>query len=215
MANANRPFGMRPTRYLDASPFNGLAHLYHFSASSAVAAYVGDIVQIDTTNRATDITDIYAPGIPAVAAATSALTTNAYRGVVIGFVPTPEFNNTLSASLGTTYHVASTKQYCHVVDDYHVIVEAQELTANGWTSSSSNPINKNAELSYVAGSQITGISASGTTSTFTTSGVKPFRVLRLTQRPDNWLFTASDTNSYAHWDLQLANSDLAQATVGA
>lgn len=215
MANANRPFGMRPARYRDSSPYNGQHVLYHFSASSAVAAYVGDIVSVDTTNRATDVNDIYAPGIPAVAAATSALTTNAYRGVVVGFIPTPEFNNSLSASLGTTYHVASTKQYVHVVDDVDVIVEAQEITGNAWVSSSDNPINKNAELSYVAGSQITGISKSGTTSTFTTSGVKPFRVLRLTQRPDNWLFTASDTNSYAHWDLLLANSDLAQAAVGA
>ncbi len=215
MANANRPFGFRPSRYFNGAPYNGQTKLYGFSASMAQNCYKGDPVFVDTTNRSTALTDVYAPGIPVIIPAVAAITTTAFRGVVVGFLPQPEFNNSVSASLGLMYHVTSTAGYALVVDDLDVIFEAQEITGNAYTTAADCPVNKAVDISYVAGNTTTGVSKSGTTSTFTTSGVKPFRCLRLTQRVDNFGFAAGETNSYAKWDLLIANSDLAQANVGA
>jgi len=213
MANVNRPFGFKPTGYFDASKWNGQSHLYAFSASQANNAYVNDLVQFDSTNRSTGITDPYAPGIPLVQPVVSTLTTNTFRGTIAGFVPSPEYNNTATASLGLYFRQASTARYAWIVDDVNVIFEAQE-TGNAYVSASNNAVNKTADITYVAGSAITGISGVYL-NTPATSGVKPWRIYRYTQRPDNFNFTASDTNSYAHFDCLIANSDLAQAQVGA
>lgn len=214
MANVSRPFGFRPERYLSGAMWNGQTQLYAFSASNTDAAFNGDCVSIDTTNRSTALTDVYAPGIPLITAAVTTLTTNPFRGVIAGFVPQPEFNMSVSASLGLMYRVASTARYAWVVDDPAVIFEAQE-SGNSYTSATSNGINKCMDISYTAGNTTTGVSGTQLSGTATTSGVKPFRLLRYTQRVDNFNFTAADSSSYAHWDVIIANSDLAQANVGA
>lgn len=208
MANTSRPFGFRPTRYPNGSPYNGAHNIYAFSASQANNAYVGDLVQIDTANRSTGVSDVYVPGVPLVKPVVAALTTNAYRGVIVGFVPQPEFSMSATASLGTMYRPASTTGYVMVVDDMDVSMEAEE-TGNTYTSASNNAINKVIDIAYTAGSQLTGISAVVVdAATVSVAAVKPFRVLRYTQRVDNFNFTASDTNSRAHLDLMINNSDL-------
>ena len=126
MANTSRPFGVRPERYMDGAAWNGATTLYAFSASDATAAYKGDMVSFDATNRSTALTDIYAPGIPFVKTVAAALTTSTFRGVIAGFVPQPEFNQTATASLGFMYRAASTARYVWVVDDPAVVFECQE-----------------------------------------------------------------------------------------
>ncbi len=211
MANTSRPFGFRPSRYLSSSAYNGKAALYGFSASDASACYIGDVVGFDNTYRATGLTDAYASGIPLVAAKTAAITTNYIRGIVVGFVPQPEFSQSATASLGTKYRIASTARYAWVVDDPTVVFEVEE-TGNTWTSASSNAINKVIDISYTAGNTSSGIAGVVVdASTVSVSAVKPFRVLRYTQRVDNFNFTASDTNSYAHLDVLMNSYDLTGA----
>jgi hypothetical protein len=111
MANANKPFGFRPVRYRNGSPWNGQTQLYAFAASRAGDAFKGDIVQFDATARSTTPSDVYAPGIPCILAPTAGITTNSFRGVITGFVPEPEFNQNMRASLGLMYRVASTARY--------------------------------------------------------------------------------------------------------
>lgn len=214
MANTARPYGMRPSRFLEGSPWNGQANLYVFSASQANDAFKGDCVGIDTTNRSNGITDPYSPGTPAITPRVSTMTTTAYRGVIAGFLPQPEFSQSVTATLGLQYRVASTARYAWVVDDPQVIFSSQEIASNSYTSSSNNGINKVCDLSYVAGNTTTGISKSGVTG-FTTGSVRPFRALRMSQVVDNFGFTASDSIPYTWWDLIIANSDLAQANTGA
>lgn len=211
--NVNRPFGLRATRYIGGSKWNGQSQLYSFSASQANNAYLGDLVQFDSTNRGTAITDVYAPGIPCVKPVVSTLTTNTFRGVIAGFLPQPEFSQSATASLGYQYRPASTAGYVFIVDDLDVIFEAQE-TGNAYVSATDNGINKTCDITYVAGSATTGVSGVYL-NTPATSGAKPLRIHRYTQRPDNFGFAAGDTNSYAHMDVSIANSDLAQAQVGA
>lgn len=211
--NINRPFGLRATRYLSGSKYTGQVQLYAFAAAQANNAYLGDLVQFDNTNRGTSITDVYAPGIPCVKPVVATLTTNVFRGVIAGFLPQPEFSQSATASLGYQYRPASTAGYVFIIDDVNVVFEAQEV-GNAYVSATDNGINKTSDITYAAGSAITGISGV-TLNTPATSGVKALRINRYTQRPDNFGFAAGDTNSYAHMDVTIANSDLAQAQVGA
>lgn len=211
MANASKIFGFRPARYLNGSKYNGQNELYAFSASQANNAYMGDMVQVDTTNRSTALTDPYAPGILFVQPVVAAVTTTPVRGVIAGFVPQPEFNQSSTASLGLRYRQLSTARYCWVTQDPHVIFECQE-DGNSYTSTTSNGLNKTTDIAYTAGSQLTGISnAQLDSSDFQTAAARPLRALRYTQRPNNFDFTASDSLSYAHFDVLIANSDLVQA----
>lgn len=215
MANNSHVFGVRPSRLLDSGAWNGQSNIYYHSASETHATYKGDVVGVDTTNRAAPLADPYVPLVPAALPKVAALTTGTFRGVCVGFVPQPEYNMTATASLGTMYIAASTAGYMWVVDDFRVVFEAEE-TGNSYVSDSNNAVNKGIDIAYTAGSTTTGISKVVVdAATLSTAAVKPFRVLRYTQKPDNFSFVAGDTNSRAHLDLMIANSDLAQGVVGA
>lgn len=209
--NVNRPSGFRPLRYRNGSDWNGQFSLYQFSASNSADAYIYDLVSFDSTNRTGALTDRYSPGLPFVAAVASDITTAAQRGVLVGFLPEPEFNMTLTASLGLKYRVGSTSRYAMVIDDPNVIFEAQE-NAGGYTSTSNNFIGKGIGTAYTAGSTITGVSgAQLKSSAVVTAAAAPFKVTRFLPRVDNFGFAAADNPTYAryellpfHWDLSLA-----------
>jgi hypothetical protein len=112
------------------------------------------------------------------------------------------------------YIVASTARYAWVVDDYTTIFEVQESSTNSYTSASNNGINKLIDIAATAGSTTTGVSGFTVDGSTVATTNKPFRILRLTQKPDNFLSTASDTSPYWHWDVMMANSDLATLKVG-
>lgn len=208
MANITHPFGFRPSRYLDSSAFNGQCQTYAFSTSQANDAYKGDLVQFDSANRTAALTDPFLPAVPFVKPVVAALTTNAFRGVIAGFVAQPEFNMSATASLGTLYRQLSTLRYAWIVEDWDVVFDAEEQ-GNSYVSTSNNAVNKVADIVYTAGNQTTGISGVKIDATTVSTGaVKPFRVVRYTERVDNFNFTASDTNSRAHLDLMINNSDL-------
>lgn len=215
MANIARPFGFRPTRYLNAAPWNGQSQLYAFAAAATGNAFKGDICQFDATNRSTALTDVYAPGIQLITAPTAGITTNAFRGVIVGFVPEPEFNQDIRASLGLMYRVASTARYAWVVDDYNVIFEAEE-SGNSYVTALNNGVNRTTDIVYTAGSLITGVSGERLAGgAFQSAAVRPWRSLRYTQRPDNFNFFAGEANTFAHHDVIMANSDLRQLAQGA
>lgn len=208
MANLSRPFGFRPTRYTNSASYNGASNLYAFSISDTTATFVGDVVKIDTTNRSTALADVYSPGIPLVAQAGSTLTTSVYRGIVVGFLPEPEFSQSGRASLGLYYRLASSTRYVFVVDDIDVVFEVQESGTNSYTTAANNGINKLIDVSAGAGVTSTGISTYTVVGSTVATTNKPFRILRLSQRPDNWLSLASDTTPNWHWDVLMANCDL-------
>lgn len=209
MANLSRPRGFVPTRYFTSSPYMGNHSLYATSTGDATAMFVGDVVKVDTTNDTTALTDVYAPAIPFVAVTGATITTTKFRGVVTGFVPEPEFSMSGRASLGLYYRLASTARYVFVVDDPTVVFEAQESGTNSYVSATNNPVNKLLDITAGAGVTTTGIS--GYTLTGAAGGAttdKPWRVLRLTQKPDNFLSAASDTTPNWRWDVIMANCDL-------
>lgn len=215
MANVNRPSGFKPVRFLAGAKWNGEQTLYAFSASQANNAYNGDVVQFDATNRTTALTDAYRPGLPFVKPVVAAVTTTAIRGVIVGFVPQPEFNMSVTASLGLMYRVASTARYGWVVDNYSVVFEVQE-DGNDYVSASDNSIGKTGDIAYTAGNQTTGVSGAQVSSAdFQAASARPFKALQYTPRVDNFGFASTDTLSYAKLDVMIINSDLAQGNVGA
>lgn len=209
--NTDRPSGFKPLRYRNGADWNGQASTYAYSASNNVASYKYDLVNFDSTNRTDSLADSYMPGLPFVASVASDITTAAQRGVVVGFLPEPEFSMSGTASLGLMYRVASTHRWAHVIDDPNVIFEAQE-EAGGYTSTSDNFIGKVIGTDYVAGNTTTGVSkATIKSSDSQTAAVRPWKVLRFVPRPDNFGFAAADNPTYAkyeilpfHWDLSLA-----------
>lgn len=210
--NVNRPNGFAASRYLDGSPYNGQNEAYAFSTSQANNAYIGDMVQIDDTNRSTALTLPYLPGVLFIKPVVSALTTGVFRGVIAGFVPEPDFNQSNTASLGLKYRVASTARYAWVVQDYGVIFTAQE-DGQSYVSASDNALNRTSDVAYTAGSALTGVSAAQLDSSdVQEAAARPWRYLRYTQSIDNFGFVAADTPSYAKFDVLIANSDLVQAT---
>lgn len=215
MANVARPMGLRPVRYIASNEYNAQGEVYAFSTAQANDAYKGDLVRIDTTNRTASLSDPYMPAVPFVLPVVAALTTTTYRGVIVGFVPQPEFSQTATASLGTMFRQASTARYALIAEDVDTIFEVEE-SGNSYVTAANNGTNKVADLVYTAGSQVTGVSGvrlDGTT--VSTGAVKPFRILRYTQRVNNFNFTAADTNAFAHWDVMINNSEfMVQASVG-
>lgn len=215
MTNTTHPWGFRPVGFLNGYEFSGATHLYAFSASDGTAAYMGDTVKIDTTNRSTALSDAWAPGIPLITVTGGSITTTPFRGAIVGFLPDPEFNMNPTKSLGTKYRIASTARYAFVADDYSMIFEAEESGTNSYVTAANNAINKLLDITAGAGNTLTGLSGYTLAGASTATTNKPFRVMKLTQRIDNANSTASDTTPYWHWDVMMANSDLATVLVGA
>jgi hypothetical protein len=161
------------------------------------------------------LTDRYYPALPVVKPVVAALTTNAFRGVIAGFIAQPEFSMTATDSLGTMYRQASTLRYAFIVEDWDVVFEAEE-TGNGYTTAANNSINKVGDIAYTAGSTSTGISKVVLdAATVSVAAVKPFRYLRYTAKVDNFNWATTDTNSRAHYDVMINNSDLfVQGSIG-
>lgn len=209
--NVNRPSGFSVSRYLDGSPFNGQNEAYAFSTSQANNAYIGDVAQIDDTNRSTALTLNYLPGVLFIKPVVAAMTTAVFRGVIAGFIPEPDFSQSNTASLGLKYRVASTARYAWVAQDYGIIFTAQE-DGNSYVSASNNALNRTSDIQYAAGSALTGVSGTMLDSSdVQESAARPWRYLRYTQSVDNFGFVAADTLSYAKFDVLMANSDLVQA----
>lgn len=213
MANVSRPMGLRPSRYIDGSAWNGMTQLYGFAAANVGNAFKGDLVTFDATNRTLPLTDPYCPALPCVAPVVASLTTTVFRGVIAGFVPQPEYNSTPTASLGTMFRATLTQRYAWIVDDQFVVFEG-EVVGNDYVTALNNGINKTGDITYTAGSQLTGISAV-TLTVPQTAAIRPFRWLRYSNRPDNFNFSAADTNTFAHVDVLMNNSDLQGKVNGA
>lgn len=210
--NPNRPRGLVPQRYMNSSPWNGQANLYVHTAAAAVDAYIYDLTTFDGTNRsngaAAGFSDKYVNGLPAVINVASDVTTAVQRGVIAGFVPEPDFNMSVTASLGLKYRKASTLRYTWVIDDPFVIFEVQE-DGQSYTSGTANAINKTCGTVYTAGSTVTGVSkVQLKSSDVQTAAVRPMRILRYAKEVDNFNWVASDTVTYAKFEVVMSNSDL-------
>ena len=112
MANANRPFGLRPHSSLNGGPYSGNVRKFILLSTYAVATYVGDPVILGGTEGSLNADDIPVPTIEKGAA------NGAFCGVIVGFEPLPD-------ALSTLYSPASTAQYAFVDVDPQTIFLVQ------------------------------------------------------------------------------------------
>jgi len=210
MANAYRPSGLRPARYLDGAPWNGAAHLHVFHASNATATFIGDLVQLDLTNGGSPAGYKF-PGLAAVQRYAAGQTN--CRGVVVGILPEPDFSQDPVASLGRRHRLASTARYVLVVDDPAVLFSAIETAADGVSAGTSmvvTDIGNNVELqtANVAGSTLTGMSGMTlNNASKATTATLPLRLVEFAQAEDN---VYGDT--FGRWLVKLNTSDLYNTT---
>lgn len=189
MANNDTPFGFKPVKHLNGSPWNGKANVYYIPSTDNVATFVGDAVK---GAGAADATGKY----PTVTQATAGA---AVLGVVIGFGDNP-YTMTHPDNPNRSYRPASTAMYAFVVDDPQVIFEVQEDSdANSITAAM---VGLSTNFVVGSGSTVTGKSAmeldSSDTATDTSGNC---RILRLANRDDNEL------GNYAKWEVLLAEHE--------
>ncbi len=180
--NNDTPFGLRPVRYRDGSPYNGAVNPYYIASNYATALFVGDpVVKVANGSNAAAVGDFPIGTLPEINKATAG-DGNAITGVIVGFAPLP-------TNLGLTYNTASTERVAYVCDDPNVMFEIQ---ADGAIAAAQ--VGLNANLIYThSGSTITGRSGAelDTTSDVPDADASnQLTILRVVNRPDNYAATA-------------------------
>ena len=175
MANADRPFGLRPVRHLDGSPWNGVVSTYYVPATDNTAIYVGDPVKSGGTAGAAG-TIVYGQNVEGMPTVTVAAAGDTLRGVVIGFSP-------LQSNLETLHRAASTARLAYVIDSPDVVFEVQ--SDEGGAALALIDVGENADILYTAGNAITGRSAVELDSSDHKTATAQLRILGFVQRVDN------------------------------
>ena len=151
MANADRPFGLRPVRYQNGTPWNGATKKYNITATDGTALYIGDPVVIVGDSNDAEIVCIggkFAPGTLSEVTRATAGDGNRITGVVTGVCATDQTS--------TIYRAASTARVIEVCDDPNVVFQIQDDAA---AALSTDTVGLNANLASGTGSAVTGRSA--------------------------------------------------------
>jgi hypothetical protein len=156
MANLDAPFGLRPIKYADGSPYDGVANPYFIPSSDSTAVYIYDpVIKTGTSNTAA-VTVSGATGggahfpigaLPVVTRATNG-DDNRITGVVVAVGYDTDDDSR------APYRKASTNAVVWVVDDPRVLFEIQADGAVGAAS-----VGLNAVLIGTGGSTVTGLSS--------------------------------------------------------
>lgn len=141
MANANAPFGLRPTRTV-GGVHTGALEVFTTPAGDGTAIYIGDAVTKTGNGTGQTVNGIMYPDCVIAA------TTDIIDGVVVAVLADTE------ASL--PYRAASTLRRLLVCTDPNMLYEVQE--GNSGTPFTLNDVGMNVSLSVVAGSTVTGLS---------------------------------------------------------
>ena len=151
MANADRPFGLRPVRHRNGHPWNGAVRPYYITATDGTALFIGDPVDIVGDSNDSEVTVIggkFAPGSLSEVTRATAGDGNRITGVVTGIMPTTRDS--------TIYRAASTEAVLLVCDDPSVIFQIQD---DAGAALSTDTVGLNANLTAGTGSTVTGLSA--------------------------------------------------------
>jgi hypothetical protein len=149
MANANRPAGLIPVKYLNGARWNEQTNIYYIAQSDTNAYAVGDPLT-------TAVGHADSNGVSAVTLATAG-TGNAIRGVLVGLGTNESMmGNPMNPGGILIPAVKSTAYYVMVVDDPNVIFEIQANDNHYSSADIGNNCNLLAGASngYVSGWQI-------------------------------------------------------------
>ena len=192
MANTSAPFGLRPVRNANGTPWTGKPGHYYLPTSDTHVVFIGDPVDVVGTSNTTEVVCLggtFPPGTLQTVTHATLADTNFVSGVVVGFEAVTRDS--------TTYREASTERVALVADDPDLIFEIQDDGATALTTSS---VGLNAIIESGTGSTATGLSGY----TLDTNGTAPsadasnMLVIRgLSKRLNN------EVGVYAIWDVVL------------
>lgn len=191
MANVAAPIGLRPVGTVSGAPYTGAARIYSVAAGDASAIFIGDAVKIAGTTQIVN----GSPYSDVVIAATG----DVLVGVVIGVLPATRDS--------LTYRAASTQRLLLVADDPNLLFEISQ--GSGGTPLTANDVGLNANLSVVAGSTVTGYSASVIdNATEATTNTLDLKIVSIVDRADNDIGSAVGTGAASSHFLVRINRHL-------
>ena len=197
MANADRPSGLAPVKYLNGSPWNGAVNIYHIDSTEANALAVGDPVASSGSAHTNGIASVTlgAAGAP-------------LRGVIVAIGSVAGESAYIDPTDLTLRVAPATKTkdyYCAVVDDPNVIFEVQEVS--GGTALTATEVGLNANLvagtnnGYVSGWELNNVGEAVT-------ATLNVRLLGLVQRSDNAF------GEHAKWLVLINDHELRVGSLG-
>jgi hypothetical protein len=200
------PYGFRPVRMLDGSPWNGALTMVAIPASNGTATFVGDVVNWFTDAGAAGLTSsgLNLEGTPqAVVSANGAIGQN-LMGVVCGFLPDP-------TNLSLRHRAASTLRVALVCLADGVVFEAQEDGATSQLAAAD--MNLNISFNTTAGNTATGQSKfSLISNNKAATATLPCRLIGLSKRVGNAY--ASSATDVASWEVYFNTSQQKPNIVG-
>lgn len=185
MANSDTPFGFKPVKHLNGSPWNGKVNVYYIPSTDETATFKGDAVKLAGS---ADASGKY----PTVAQAAA---TDAICGVIVGFGDNP-YTMLHPDAPNTDHRAASTAMYAFVVDDPYVIFEVQEDSVGN--SIAATMVGLATDITVGTGSTTTGKSAMELDSSDTATAAGQCRIMRLVNREDN------EIGDHAKWEVLIA-----------
>src|ERR1700722_5134817 len=203
MANANRPSGLNPYRYLNGNPWTGQMNVYYIPSTDTNAYAIGDPVK--TLTGAADVN-----GTPAVTIAVAG-NSQPIRGVIVTMGGETEGSLYGDWQNLNPIVIPATKTYGYyvgVADDSDLLFWVQEFSGTGSTNFTAADISKNVNLkagtnnSYVSGWVLDDTAASATTSTY------QMKLLGIVRTPDNQF------GNYCKFVARINNHELNAGTAG-
>ena len=183
MANSTTPFGLRPVRYYNGAPWNGMTQRMYIHVEYDTALYIGDTV-MQQAELDEKVTTAHYPSIEKGAYTVA----GAILGVIVGFEPRP-------ANLEVTYMPALTEGWAHVCTDPQVIYQIRD---DGSGTPSKVFPGQNAALVDAGGSTVTGLSGFALDATTPTTNVEyPLHILQMANTVGNELA------DYAVWEVMI------------
>lgn len=183
MANANKPTGLTPVKYLSGADWDGRGNGYFLPQADANTLFVGDCVKLaagaDTKT-----------GLPTIARAAAG---DALVGVVLAIGIYPMGGPYIDPTNLTLLSAPATKTksyYVFVADDPNIIYEAQE---GGTGYNPASPLTNTAaskNASIFVGTPGTGVNLSAVVidaSTVATTATLALKLMGVSPRPDNAL----------------------------
>jgi hypothetical protein len=202
MANANKPFGLRPVRSLTGADWDGRGNVYHIISTDSTSSYhIGDVVRLSGTADANGI-----PGIVKTVAGDGGTLGQGAVGVIIGVGINPGGPYVNQNDLTKLYAPQTKAQdyYALVADDPNLLFEVQEIGTG--TPLAATAVGLNCNLSITAAH--TGFQSTTVLDNSTELGTigLDVKLMRLAQKADNAF------GAYAKWIVML-NSHAYRAAI--
>lgn len=191
MANTDTPFGLKPVRMLDGSPYSASLRVFSTAAGDATAIFKGDPVILSGTSQTID-------GVVYLDV-DQAATGDVIAGVVVAVLPATRDS--------LTYRAASTQRLLQVETGQNVLYEIQEVS--GGTALTANDAGLNANFVVGSGSTTTGFSGVElNNATEATTNTLDLQIVDFVNRPDN------EIGEHAKWLVRINRSQWANQVAG-